>query len=156
MRSRINSLVHSSLSIVIALFLVVATSISVIEIGSNQSQTAMAQQQQQSQANQTYSVLKQQPNLSGTSFDIDNMTMSSNMIGGNMTGGNMTMDDNITRGPFRLLIFEKAPLWKLLVNRYTYFLFLCPFYLFCSFPQLMPNRNYSRVFFSKLRKVEGF
>jgi pimeloyl-ACP methyl ester carboxylesterase len=76
MSNRINSLVDSSLSVVIALFLVVATSISVIEIGSNQSQIAMAQQLQQSQANQTYSVLKQQPNLSGTSFDIDNMTFS--------------------------------------------------------------------------------
>ena len=37
----------------------------------------MAQQQQQeSQANQTYSVLKQQPNLSGISFDIGNMIFS--------------------------------------------------------------------------------
>jgi pimeloyl-ACP methyl ester carboxylesterase len=36
----------------------------------------MAQQQLQSQANQTYSVLTQQPNLLGTSFDIDNMTFS--------------------------------------------------------------------------------
>jgi pimeloyl-ACP methyl ester carboxylesterase len=70
-------IVPSSLSIIIAFFLVVATSISLIVIGSNQSQITMAQQQQQqSQANQTYSVLKQQPNLLGTSFDIDNMTFS--------------------------------------------------------------------------------
>lgn len=71
-----NPIVPSSLSIIIAFFLVVATSISLIEIGSNQSQITMAQeQQQQSQANQTYSVLTQQPNL-GTSFEIDNMTFS--------------------------------------------------------------------------------
>jgi hypothetical protein len=75
-----NPIVPSTLSItIIAFFLVVATSISLIEIGSNQSQITMAQQQQQqSQANQTYSVLKQQPNLLGTSFDIDNMTFSHN------------------------------------------------------------------------------
>jgi pimeloyl-ACP methyl ester carboxylesterase len=36
----------------------------------------MAQQQKQSQSNETYSVLKQQSNLSGTYFDIDNMTFS--------------------------------------------------------------------------------
>jgi pimeloyl-ACP methyl ester carboxylesterase len=77
-----NPIVPSSLSIIIAFFLVVATSISLIEIGSNQAQITMAQQQQQqqqqqqSQANQTYSVLKQQPSLLGTSFDIDNMTFS--------------------------------------------------------------------------------
>ena len=77
MRSEKNTIVHSSHSIIIAVFIVIASSIFVIEIGSNQPQITMAQQQQQSQSNETYSVLKQQqPNLSGTSFDIDNMTFS--------------------------------------------------------------------------------
>jgi hypothetical protein len=77
MSSEKNTTVHSSHSIIIAVFIVIASSIFVIEIGSNQSQITMAQQQQQqSQSNETYSVLKQQPNLSGTSFDIDNMTFS--------------------------------------------------------------------------------
>jgi pimeloyl-ACP methyl ester carboxylesterase len=78
MTNKKNSVVHSSPSLVISLFVVIATSISVIEIGSSQFQiTAAQQQQQQSQVNQTSSVLKQQqPNLLGTSFDIDNMTFS--------------------------------------------------------------------------------
>ena len=59
------------------LFVVIATSISVVGIGSNPFQS-MAQQQQ-SQINQTYSALKQQSNLSGTSFEIDNMTFSHHM-----------------------------------------------------------------------------
>jgi alpha/beta hydrolase family protein len=75
-----NSIVNSSQFIVIAIFLVIATSISVIGIVSNQPLITMAQQQQQSQAvNQTYSVTKQQPNLLGVSFDIDNMTFSHHM-----------------------------------------------------------------------------
>jgi hypothetical protein len=76
-----NSIVHSSHSLLIAVFIVVALSISVIVIGSNQSQITMAeQQQQQSQANQTSSILKQQqPNLLGTSFDIDNVTFYHHM-----------------------------------------------------------------------------
>jgi pimeloyl-ACP methyl ester carboxylesterase len=75
-----NSIVNSSHSIIIiAVSLVIATSISVIVIvGSNQSKIAMAQQQQL-QGNQTSSVLKQQPNLLGISFDIDNMTFSHHM-----------------------------------------------------------------------------
>jgi pimeloyl-ACP methyl ester carboxylesterase len=73
-----NSIVHSSSSIIAAVFIVIATSISVIGIGSNQPQITMAEQQV-SQVNQTSSVLKQQPNLSGTSFDIDNMTFSHHM-----------------------------------------------------------------------------
>jgi pimeloyl-ACP methyl ester carboxylesterase len=78
MSSEKNSIVNSSHSIIIAVFLVIGSSISVTEIGSNQPQITMAeQQQQQSQANQTSSILKQQqPNLLGTSFDIDNMTFS--------------------------------------------------------------------------------
>jgi pimeloyl-ACP methyl ester carboxylesterase len=75
MNSEKNSTAHSPPSIVIALFVVIATSISVIEIGSNHFQITMAQQQ--SQVNQTSSILKQQqPNLLGTSFDIDNTTFS--------------------------------------------------------------------------------
>jgi pimeloyl-ACP methyl ester carboxylesterase len=76
MRSEKNTIVHSSHSIIIAVFIVITSSIFVIEIGSSQPQITIAQQQQQSQSNETYSVLKQQPNLSGTSFDIDNMTFS--------------------------------------------------------------------------------
>jgi pimeloyl-ACP methyl ester carboxylesterase len=76
MCSEKNYIVHSSHSIIIAVFIVIASNISLIEIGSNQSQITMAQQQQQSPFNQTSSVLKQQPSLLGTSFDIDNMTFS--------------------------------------------------------------------------------
>src|SRR5215216_5430294 len=87
MSSEKNSIINSSHSIIIAVFLVIATSISVIEIGSNQPQITMAQQQQQQQpqqqqpqVNQTSSILKQQqPNLLGTSFDIDNVTFSHHM-----------------------------------------------------------------------------
>ena len=76
MSSEKNTIVHSSHAIIIAVFIVIASSIFVIEIGSNQPQITMAQQQKQSQSNETYSVLKQQSNLSGTYFDIDNMTFS--------------------------------------------------------------------------------
>src|SRR5687768_7620541 len=85
MSSEKNSIVNSSHSIIIAFFLVIATSISVIVIVSNQSQITMAQQQQQQQqqsqvVNQTSSILKQQqPNLLGTSFDIDNVTFYHHM-----------------------------------------------------------------------------
>jgi pimeloyl-ACP methyl ester carboxylesterase len=72
-----SSIVNSSHSIIIAVFFVIATSISVIVIVSNHPQITMAQEQQQPQIdNQTYSVLKQQPNLQGVSFDIDNVTFS--------------------------------------------------------------------------------
>ena len=78
MSSEKNSIVNSSHSIIIAVFLVIATSISVIEIGSNQPQITMAQEQQQlpQVVNQTSSVLKQQPNLLGVSFEIENVTFS--------------------------------------------------------------------------------
>jgi pimeloyl-ACP methyl ester carboxylesterase len=77
MSSKRNSIVNSLHSIIIAVFLVIATSISVIGIVSNQPQITMAQQQQQPQVvNQTSSVLKRQPNLQGVSFDIDNVTFS--------------------------------------------------------------------------------
>src|SRR5919107_3021152 len=84
MSNKRNSLVNSShfiIIIIIAVFLVIATSIPVIGIVSNQPQITMAQQQQQPQvANQTSSVLKQQqPNLTGVSFDIDNVTFSHRM-----------------------------------------------------------------------------
>jgi pimeloyl-ACP methyl ester carboxylesterase len=78
MSSKRNSIVNSLHSIIIAVFLVIATSISVIGIVSNQSQITMAQQQQQQPqvVNQTSSVLKRQPHLQGVSFDIDNVTFS--------------------------------------------------------------------------------
>jgi pimeloyl-ACP methyl ester carboxylesterase len=80
MSSKRNSIVNSLHSIIIVVFLVIATSISVIGIVSNQPQITMAQQQQQQQqsqvVNQTSSVLKRQPNLQGISFDIDNVTFS--------------------------------------------------------------------------------
>ena len=79
MCSEKNSIVHSSHSIIIAVFIVIASNISLIEIGSNQPQITMAQQQQQSPFNQTSSIVKQQPSLLGTSFDIDNMTFSHHM-----------------------------------------------------------------------------
>jgi pimeloyl-ACP methyl ester carboxylesterase len=76
------SLVYPSRFSVIFVFMIFATSISVFQIGSNNSQIAMAQQQQQqqqqpqSQINQTHSILNDQSNLLGISFDIDNMTFS--------------------------------------------------------------------------------
>src|SRR5215207_7167199 len=69
------TLVHSSFSIVVVIFIVIATTISIIEIGSSQFQITVAQQQE-SQVNLTSSISKQQSNLLGTSFDIDNMTFS--------------------------------------------------------------------------------
>ncbi len=79
MSSKRNSIVNSSHSIIIAVFLVIVTSISVIGIVSNQPQITLAQQQQPQVVNQTSSVLKQQPNLHGVSFDIDNVTFSHHM-----------------------------------------------------------------------------
>ena len=84
MSSERNSVVNSSHSIIIiiAVFLVIASSIPVIGIVSNQPQITMAQQQEQQQSqvvNQTSSVLKQQTNLLGVSFDIDNVTFSHHM-----------------------------------------------------------------------------
>ena len=81
MSSEKNSLSHLSSSIVVAVFIVIATIIPVIQIGSNHFQITMAeQQQQQSQANQTSSILQQQqPNLLGSYFDIDNVTFSHHM-----------------------------------------------------------------------------
>ena len=83
MSSERNSVVNSSHSIItIALFIVIASSIPVIGIVSNQPQITMAQQQEQQQSqvvNQTSSVLKQQTNLLGVSFDIDNVTFSHHM-----------------------------------------------------------------------------
>jgi pimeloyl-ACP methyl ester carboxylesterase len=78
MSSETYTIIHSSLSMVIAYFLVVAASISMIGIGLNSPQTAMAQQQQP-QANLTQANLisaNQQQLLEGNSFEIDNMTFS--------------------------------------------------------------------------------
>src|SRR4051794_3744860 len=71
-----HSLRHASLFKIIMLSVAIATGISLSVIGSNHSQITMAQQQQQSQSNLTYSSIEQQPNLKGTSFDIDNVTFS--------------------------------------------------------------------------------
>ena len=68
-----NPIVPSSYSIVIALFLVVATSASMIGIGLNSPQITMAQQQQP-QANLTS--VEQQQLMEGISFEIDNVTFS--------------------------------------------------------------------------------
>jgi pimeloyl-ACP methyl ester carboxylesterase len=74
MSSKINSILHSSFCIVIALLLVVATSISIISFGLNSSLIASAQQQQQPQANLTS--IEQQQLMEGISFEIDNVTFS--------------------------------------------------------------------------------
>jgi pimeloyl-ACP methyl ester carboxylesterase len=80
MSSEKHSIVHLSVSIIFAVFIVTTLSIIVIQIGLNPSQITMAQQQQQPQVvNQTSSVLKQQPNLLGVSFEIDNVTFSHQM-----------------------------------------------------------------------------
>jgi hypothetical protein len=79
MSGKRNSIVNSSHSITIAVFLVIATSISIIGIVSNQPQITMAQQQQPQVVNQTSFILKPQPNLLGVSFDIDNVTFSHHM-----------------------------------------------------------------------------
>src|SRR5919109_3261213 len=68
-----NSIISSSLSIVIAFFLVVVTSVSIIGIGLNSPQNVMAEQHQP-QANLTS--VKQQQLMEGISFEIDNMTFS--------------------------------------------------------------------------------
>jgi pimeloyl-ACP methyl ester carboxylesterase len=75
MSSEKNSIVHLSLSIIFAVFIVTTSSIIVIQIGLNPSQIAMAQQQQQSKVNLTSSFENQQL-LEGISFEIDNVTFS--------------------------------------------------------------------------------
>jgi pimeloyl-ACP methyl ester carboxylesterase len=75
MGSEKNSIVHLSLSIIFAVFIVTTSSIIVIQIGLNPSQIAMAQQQQQSKVNLTSSFENQQL-LEGISFEIDNVTFS--------------------------------------------------------------------------------
>jgi pimeloyl-ACP methyl ester carboxylesterase len=77
-RSKRNLTVNTANPIIIVLFLTVA-SISVIGIVTNQHQIAKAQQQQLGSVNQTASLLKQQPNLLGLSFRIDNMTFFHHM-----------------------------------------------------------------------------
>jgi pimeloyl-ACP methyl ester carboxylesterase len=75
MSSEKNSIIHLSLSIIFAVFIVTTSSIIVIQIGLNPSQIAMAQQQQQSKVNLTSSFENQQL-LEGISFEIDNVTFS--------------------------------------------------------------------------------
>jgi pimeloyl-ACP methyl ester carboxylesterase len=75
MSSEIDSIIHSSLSAVIAFFLVIATGNYMIGINFNSSQIAMAQQQQeQPQANLTS--IEQQQLTEGISFEIDDITFS--------------------------------------------------------------------------------
>jgi hypothetical protein len=62
-----------------ALFVVIVISISVVRIGSNHFQSMAQQQQQQSSFDQTSSIIKQQPNLLGSYFDIENVTFSHHM-----------------------------------------------------------------------------
>jgi pimeloyl-ACP methyl ester carboxylesterase len=73
MSSKINSILHLSYCIMIALLLVVATSISTIGFGLNSSRIALAQQQQP-QAN--FTSAEQQLLTEGNSFEIDNITFS--------------------------------------------------------------------------------
>ena len=74
MSSKINSILHLSYCIMIALLLVVATRISTIGFGLNSSRIALAQQQQQPQAN--FTSAEQQLLTEGNSFEIDNVTFS--------------------------------------------------------------------------------
>jgi pimeloyl-ACP methyl ester carboxylesterase len=80
MSSGIVHIIHSSLSLVIAFFLVVATSISIIGIGLNSPQFTLAQQQQQQQQQQqpqaNLTSVEQQQVKEGISFKIDNVTFS--------------------------------------------------------------------------------
>jgi pimeloyl-ACP methyl ester carboxylesterase len=76
MSSEIDSIIHSSLSAVIAFFLVVATGSSMIGIGLNSPQIAMAQQQQQQQPQANLTSVEQQQVKEGISFEIDNVTFS--------------------------------------------------------------------------------
>jgi cephalosporin-C deacetylase-like acetyl esterase len=70
-----NSILQSSICIVVALFFVVVTSISIIDIDLNSPQIALAQQQPQ--ANLTS--VEQQHIMEGISFEIDNVTFSHHM-----------------------------------------------------------------------------
>jgi pimeloyl-ACP methyl ester carboxylesterase len=79
MGSEKNSIVHLSLSIIFAVFIVTTSSIIVIQIGLDPTQIAMAQQQKQPQVNLTSSVEKQQL-LEGISFEIENVTFSHHTV----------------------------------------------------------------------------
>jgi hypothetical protein len=74
--SKTNSTRHSSLCVVIALFLVVVTSVSISGIGLSSPRIAMAHQQPQ--ANLT-SAEEQRQLMDGISFEIDNVTFSHHM-----------------------------------------------------------------------------
>lgn len=69
------SMVCPSAPMIIAISIFIASTISVIGFGLSEIQITIAQQQQ-SETNQTSSSSRQQPYLSGTSFDIDNVTFS--------------------------------------------------------------------------------
>jgi hypothetical protein len=74
MNSGINFVLHSSLCIVTALFLLAINCVSINDIGLNSSQIALAQQPQ---ANLTS--VDQQQLTEGISFEIDNVTFSHHM-----------------------------------------------------------------------------
>jgi pimeloyl-ACP methyl ester carboxylesterase len=76
MSSEIDSIIHSSLSAVIAFLLVIATGNYMIGINFNSSQIAMAQQQQQQQPQANLTSVEQQQVKEGISFEIDNVTFS--------------------------------------------------------------------------------
>ena len=76
MNSGINFALHSSLCIVIALFLFVSTGISIMGIGLNSPQIALAQQPQPPS---NLTSVEQQQLMEGISFEIDNVTFSHHM-----------------------------------------------------------------------------
>jgi alpha/beta hydrolase fold len=70
--SKTNSLLHSSLYMIITVLLVVSVSISIIGIGQVTPQISSAQQQPQT----NFTSAEQQSLTEGNSFEIDNMTFS--------------------------------------------------------------------------------
>ena len=71
MRSRDNSILYSSLYIIIAIVLIVPTGISIFSNGFNSPQTLWAQQQKSN-----FTSAEQQLLTEGNSFEIDNVTFS--------------------------------------------------------------------------------
>ena len=83
MNSRVNSTLHSSLCVIIALGLVISTGIPIFSNGSISTQTLLAQQQPQSnltsaeqQPQSNFTSAEQQLLTEGNSFEIDNVTFS--------------------------------------------------------------------------------
>ena len=72
MRGKVDSILHSSLCVVIAIVLIITTSISMFSSGSISTQTLLAQQQLQSNLTSA----EQQLLAEGNSFKIDNVTFS--------------------------------------------------------------------------------